>query len=120
MLAAVTAFVTRDQPTGMPDLDVQRMDASFHPSARLGWHSVEVGLDRHAALLVDQREHDLRQVEALGRTWQQVATLDRHRPTDRLAAAIQHPRFVRAGGRQHFSASRSVTTGTGTRWLRRK
>jgi hypothetical protein len=38
LAAAVTALVTGDQATGLPDLDVQRMDARFHPAARAGWH----------------------------------------------------------------------------------
>ena len=51
LAASVTAFVAGDQAVSMPDLDMQRM----HPRAGASWHRIEVGLDRHAALLVHQR-----------------------------------------------------------------
>ena len=60
-------FVAGNLTTGMPDLDMQRMDARFHACARTGWHRVEVGLHRDAALLVHPWEHDLGQIEALSR-----------------------------------------------------
>jgi hypothetical protein len=34
LAAAVTALVAGDQPTGMPDLDMQRINARFHSHAR--------------------------------------------------------------------------------------
>ena len=68
MLAAAMAALVAGNPTaGMPDLDMQRMDARFHAGARTGRHRVEVGLHRDAALLVHQREHDLGQIEAFSR-----------------------------------------------------
>jgi hypothetical protein len=89
MLAAtMTAFVAGNQATGMPDLDVQRLNACFHPDARSDRHRIEVGLHRDAALLVHQREHDLGQIEALRRPRQQMAALLCQRRTDRLCAAI--------------------------------
>ena len=52
------------------------------------WHRVGVGLDRDAALFVHQRERHLRQVEPLGRAWEQVIALGDHRGADRLGAPI--------------------------------
>jgi hypothetical protein len=72
LTATMTALVAGYSTTGMPDLDMQRMDACLHPAARVGWYRIKVGLHRHTALLVHQREHDLRQIEAFGRARQVV------------------------------------------------
>src|ERR1700712_558039 len=55
LAAAVTAFVAGDQTASMPDLDMQRMHPRFPRCARGGWHGIEVGLHRGAAVLVPQR-----------------------------------------------------------------
>jgi hypothetical protein len=67
LAAAVTAFVAGNQPPGMPDLDMQRMDPRFHPAARAGRDRVEVGLDCHTALLVHNRKDNLGQVKSFNR-----------------------------------------------------
>ena len=122
LTAAMAAFVAGNQAASVPDLDVQRMNTRFHPAARAGRHRIEVGLHRDAALLVDQREHHLRQVEAFRRARQQMAARLGHRGTNSLAAPVQHPCLVGAApvSSSAFNASRSATQGTGTRWLRRK
>ncbi|MDQ2801159.1 MAG: hypothetical protein M3Y41_00180 [Pseudomonadota bacterium] len=55
LASAMAALVARDPTADMPNLDMQRMNARFHPGTRLGRHRIEVGLDRNAALLVHQR-----------------------------------------------------------------
>jgi hypothetical protein len=70
LAAAVTALVTGNQPPGVPDLDVQRMDPRFHPAARAGRDRVEVGLDCNAALLVYNREYNLSQIKTFNRAGQ--------------------------------------------------
>ena len=70
LTAAVTAFVAGNQPPGVPDLDMQRMDPRFHPAARAGRHGIEVGLDCDAALLVYNGEDDIGQVKTFNRTRQ--------------------------------------------------
>ena len=106
----------------IPRSDVSEADRA----ARLDRDRVEVGLDRDAALLVHQGKHHLGQVEALGRAEQQVVALHSQRGADGLRATVQDPdpsRRARDASRQPassraFSASRSATSGTGTRWLR--
>ena len=66
LAAAVTALVARNPLSRVPDLDVQRVHARFHPGARFDRHRVQVGLDRDTASLVHQGKHDLGQVEPLG------------------------------------------------------
>jgi hypothetical protein len=117
LAAAVAAFVAGNQAASVPDFDMQRMHTRFHPDARPDRHRIEVGLHRDAALLVDQREHHFRQVEALRNARQQMAALFGQRGADGLRAAVQHPP---SSARQPlsssaFSASRSATHGTGTR-----
>jgi len=38
LAAAVAPFVAGYQTASVPNLDMQRMDPRFHPSARAGWH----------------------------------------------------------------------------------
>ena len=52
LAAALTPLVACNQPAGLPDLAMRRMDAGFDPAAGAGWHQLEVGLRCHAALLV--------------------------------------------------------------------
>jgi hypothetical protein len=106
LAAAVTALVAGDQATCVPDLDMKRMHTRFYPGTRADGHRVEVGLHRDAALLVDQREHDFRQVEAFRRPGQQMAALLGQRGADGLRAAVQHPRLVRAAADQQQRVQR--------------
>ncbi len=43
LASAVAALMARNQPTRVPNLDVQRMHTRLHPGARLDRHRVEVG-----------------------------------------------------------------------------
>ncbi|HUW79388.1 MAG TPA: hypothetical protein VMV54_00680 [Acidocella sp.] len=95
MLAPLmAAFMPRDLFAAVPDLDMQRPDPRFHPAARLHRHRVEIRLHRDPALLVDQWEGDIGNIEPLGRAGQQMFALHRHQSADRLNPSGQNPRLI--------------------------
>jgi hypothetical protein len=103
LTALMAALVPRDLAAAVPDLDMRRTDAHLHPGARLRRRRGEIGLHRHAAVLVDQRKDDFSEVESLGDARVQMRPLFCQQRANALCAPVEHPRFIfAAAGKQKF------------------
>src|SRR5215208_5394294 len=100
--AAVTALMTGDTSTVVPDLEMGRVEAGLDFAAGPQRYRVGVGVHGDAAARIDQGERYLGQVEARLGDRQEMIPLDRESLADTPLATVEQPSLVAtAAGKQH-------------------
>src|SRR5262249_46388753 len=92
--ALIAPFVTSDQPSFMPNLDVGRQNFRFRPASRAQRRRIEVRPHSHASFTVDHWVADLCQREFLLRQRLKILAFNDHSLADALLSLADHALLI--------------------------